>query len=122
MDQHPERLGPYRIVQVLGEGAMGIVYEAEETGAVRRRVALKVIRAGLDTKEVIARFEAERQTLALMNHPGIAKVLSTGTTETGQPFFAMELVRGLPITEFCDFHKVSVRRRMELFTAVCQAV
>jgi non-specific serine/threonine protein kinase/serine/threonine-protein kinase len=119
---HPERLGPYRIVQVLGEGAMGIVYEAEETGSVRRRVALKVVRAGLDSKEVIARFEAERQTLALMNHPGIAKVLSAGTTETGQPYFAMELVRGLPISEFCDAHKLSVRQRLELFIAVCQAV
>ena len=118
----PERLGPYRIVQVLGEGAMGIVYEAEETGAMRRRVALKVIRAGLNTKEVIARFEAERQTLALMNHPGIAKVLSAGTTETGQPYFAMELVRGLPITEYCDAHKRTVNQRLELFVAVCNAV
>jgi eukaryotic-like serine/threonine-protein kinase len=119
---HPDRLGPYRIVQVLGEGAMGLVYEAEETGSVRRRVALKVIRAGLNSKEVIARFEAERQTLALMNHPGIARVLNAGTTEAGQPFFAMELVRGLPITEYCDAHRSSIKRRLELFTAVCQAV
>ena len=120
--EHPERLGPYRIVQVLGEGAMGTVYEAEETGAMRRRVALKVIRAGLDSKEVIARFEAERQTLALMNHPGIAKVLSAGTTATGQPYFAMELVRGLPITEYCDLHKRTLVQRLELFIAVCNAV
>ena len=118
----PGRLGNYRIVQVLGEGAMGIVYEAEETGAMRRRVALKVIRAGLDTKEVIARFEAERQTLALMNHPGIAKVLNAGATEIGQPFFAMELVRGLPITEYCDARKLTVHQRLELFVAVCHAV
>ena len=101
---------------------MGIVYEAEETGSVRRRVALKVIRAGLDSKEVIARFEAERQTLALMSHPGIAKVLGAGTTDAGQPYFAMELVRGLPINEFCDFHKLPVRERLELFAAVCHAV
>jgi non-specific serine/threonine protein kinase/serine/threonine-protein kinase len=119
---HPERLGPYRIVQVLGEGAMGVVYEAEETGSVRRRVALKVIRSGISSKEVIARFEAERQTLALMNHPGIAKVLGAGTTEGGQPYFAMELVRGLPITAYCDEHKMSVTQRLELFAAVCQAV
>jgi serine/threonine protein kinase len=88
----PERIGPYRILQVLGEGGMGVVYEAEETGAVRRRVALKVVRAGRDTK-VVARFDAERQALAVMSHPAIAKVLHAGTTESGQPYFAMELVK-----------------------------
>ncbi|HEX9564052.1 MAG TPA: serine/threonine-protein kinase [Gemmatimonadaceae bacterium] len=118
----PERIGPYRILQVLGEGGMGVVYEAEETGAVRRRVALKVVRAGRDTKEVVARFEAERQALAVMNHPAIAKVLHAGTTESGQPYFAMEVVKGLPITQYCDAHRLPVRERIELFIEVCQAV
>ena len=118
----PERIGPYRILQELGEGGMGVVYEAEETGAVRRRVALKVVRAGRDTKEVVARFEAERQALAVMSHPAIAKVLHAGTTESGQPYFAMELVKGLPITQYCDTHRLSVEKRIELFIGVCQAV
>src|SRR5438552_1092117 len=118
----PERVGPYRVLQVLGEGGMGLVYEAEETGPVRRRVALKVIRAGLNSREVVARFEAERQALAVMNHPGIARVLHAGTTEAGEPFFAMELVRGLPITQYCDTHRLSLPQRLELFIAVCQAV
>jgi non-specific serine/threonine protein kinase/serine/threonine-protein kinase len=118
----PERIGPYRILQVLGEGGMGVVYEAEETGAVRRRVALKVVRAGRDTKEVVARFDAERQALAVMSHPAIAKVLHAGTTESGQPYFAMELVKGLPITMYCDTHRLSVQKRLELFIGVCQAV
>jgi eukaryotic-like serine/threonine-protein kinase len=118
----PERIGPYRILQVLGEGGMGVVYEAEETGAVRRRVALKVVRAGRDQRDVIARFETERQALAVMNHPAIAKVLHAGSTESGQPYFAMELVKGLPITEYCDTHRLPVRQRVELFIAVCQAV
>lgn len=118
----PERIGPYRILQVLGEGGMGVVYEAEETGAVRRRVALKVVRAGRDTKEVVARFEAERQALAVMSHPAIAKVLNAGTTESGQPYFAMELVKGLPITQYCDSHRLPVQKRIELFIGVCQAV
>jgi non-specific serine/threonine protein kinase/serine/threonine-protein kinase len=118
----PERIGPYRILQVLGEGGMGVVYEAEETGAVRRRVALKVVRAGRDTHDVVARFEQERQALAVMNHPAIAKVLHAGTTESGQPYFAMELVRGLPVTQYCDAHRLSVPRRLELFIAVCQGV
>ena len=101
---------------------MGLVYEAEETGSVRRRVALKVIRAGLDSREIVSRFEAERQALAVMNHPGIAKVLHAGTTEAAQPYFAMELVRGLPITQFCDSHRLAVPERLELFIAVCHAV
>ncbi len=118
----PERLGPFRILQVLGEGGMGIVYEAEEIGPVRRRVALKVIRAGLASKDVLARFDAERQALAVMNHPGIAKVLHAGETESGQPYFAMELVNGLPITQYCDTRMLPVRQRVELFIAVCLAV
>ena len=118
----PERIGPYRILRVLGEGGMGTVFEAEETGPVRRPVALKVIRAGLDSNEIVARFEAERQALAVMSHPGIAKVLQAGTTDRGQPYFAMELVRGLPITQYCDANRLSVRQRLELFVLVCQAV
>ncbi len=95
---HPERIGPFKIRQVLGEGGMGIVYEAEQTAPVRRRVALKVIKAGMDTKEVVARFEAERQALAVMDHPNIAKVLDAGATETGRPYFVMELVYGVNVT------------------------
>lgn len=118
----PERLGPYRILQVLGEGGMGVVYEAEQTAPVRRRVALKVVRTGLATHDVIARFEAERQALAVMDHPGIAKVVDAGATELGQPYFAMELVKGLPLTEYCDARRLSTRQRLELFVAICHAV
>jgi len=118
----PDHIGPYRILHVLGEGGMGVVYEAEETGAVRRRVGLKVMRAGRDTKEVVARFETERRALAVMNHPAIAKVLHAGTTESGQPYFAMELVKGLPITQYCDAHRLPVSQRLEIFIEVCQAV
>lgn len=117
-----ERIGPYRLLQVLGEGGMGIVYEAEETESVRRRVALKVVRDRHASKEVLARFEVERQALAVMNHPGIAKVYGAGTTPHGQPYFAMELVRGLPITQYCDEHRLPLRERLELFVAVCNAV
>ena len=91
---HPERIGPFKILQVLGEGGMGIVYEAEQTAPVRRRVALKIIKTGMDTKELVARFEAERQALAVMEHPNIAKVLDAGETDTGRPYFVMELVHG----------------------------
>lgn len=100
---------------------MGVVYEAEETGPVRRRVAVKVMRAGLNSREVVARFETERQALAVMNHPGIAQVLGVGATPDGQPYFAMELVRGLPITTYCDTRRLSVEERLELFIAVCHA-
>ena len=120
--QQPERIGPYHILQVLGEGGMGIVYEAEETEPVRRRVALKVIRVGLDSRHVLARFQTERQALAVMDHPAIAKVLHAGTTEEGRPYFAMELVKGLPITRYCDLHRLSVRQRVELFIAVAFGV
>jgi eukaryotic-like serine/threonine-protein kinase len=118
----PDRIGPFRILKTLGEGGMGIVYEAEEVGPVRRRVALKVIRAGLASKDVLARFDAERQALAVMNHPGIAKVLQAGETELGQPYFAMELVNGVPITEYSDSRMLTVKQRVELFIAVCLAV
>ena len=115
-------IGPYRILDTLGEGGMGMVYSAEQREPVQRRVALKVIKAGMDTKQVIARFEAERQALAMMDHPNIAKVLDGGTTESGHPYFVMELVKGSPITKFCDKRKLSIPERLELFATVCQAV
>jgi non-specific serine/threonine protein kinase/serine/threonine-protein kinase len=118
----PERIGPYKILQLIGEGGMGVVYEAEQTDPIKRRVALKVLKPGLDTKEVIARFEAERQALAVMDHPGIAKVFDAGVTEAGRPYFVMELVRGIPLTEYCDVFKLSTRQRLELFASACRAV
>ena len=105
-----DRIGRYKLLQQIGEGGCGVVYMAEQEEPVRRRVALKVIKLGMDTKQVIARFEAERQALALMDHPNIAKVLDAGATETGRPYFVMELVRGIKITEFCDENKLSTRR------------
>ncbi|GAB5443320.1 MAG: hypothetical protein Fues2KO_36690 [Fuerstiella sp.] len=117
-----ERIGPYRILEPLGEGGMGTVYLAEQREPVERRVALKIIKAGMDTGQVIARFEAERQALAMMDHANIAKVLDGGTTDSGQPYFVMELVRGTPITAFCDNHKLSIPERLELFSTVCSAV
>ena len=97
-------VGPYKLLQAIGEGGMGTVYMAEQTQPVRRMVALKLIKAGMDSRQVIARFEAERQALALMDHPNIAKVLDAGTTENGRPYFVMELVKGVPITRYCDDH------------------
>ncbi len=108
----PERIGPFKILQVLGEGGMGIVYDAEQISPVRRRVALKVIKAGMDTKEVVARFEAERQALAVMDHPNIAKVLDAGATETGRPYFVMELVHGVKLTQYCDGEHLPIRDRL----------
>ena len=113
-------IGRYKLLQQIGEGGCGIVYMAEQEEPVRRRVALKVIKLGMDTKEVIARFEAERQALAMMDHPNIAKVLDAGATETGRPFFVMELVRGIKITEYCDQNNVSTQERLNLFTQVCR--
>ncbi len=118
----PERIGPYRLLEVLGEGGMGVVYHAEQTEPVSRRVALKIIKLGMETKEVVARFEVERQALALMDHPGIARVYDAGVTEAGRPYFVMELVRGMPITEYCDRERLNTRERMQLFIQVCQAV
>ncbi len=115
-------IGPYKLLQEIGEGGFGVVYLAEQEQPVRRRVALKVIKPGMDSRQVIARFEAERQALAMMDHPNIAHVLDAGATETGRPFFVMELVRGWPITNFCDNQRMSVRQRLELFVQVCQAV
>jgi WD40 repeat protein/serine/threonine protein kinase len=115
-------IGPYKLLEQIGEGGFGIVYMAEQQHPVRRKVALKVIKPGMDTRQVIARFEAERQALALMDHPHIAKVLDAGTTNMGRPYFVMELVRGVPITQFCDDNRLKVRERLVLFVAVCQAV
>ncbi|MGO9065870.1 MAG: tetratricopeptide repeat protein [Myxococcaceae bacterium] len=116
------RIGPYRLLQLIGEGGMGEVWIAEQLEPVRRKVALKVIKAGMDTKQVVARFESERQALALMDHSAIAKVLDGGSTPEGRPYFVMEYVPGVPITEHCDTHKLSTPARLELFTEVCKGV
>ncbi len=116
------RIGPYRLLQAIGEGGMGVVYMAEQEKPVRRRVALKIIKPGMDTSQVIARFEAERQALALMDHQHIAKVLDAGATDTGRPYFVMELVRGVPITEYCDRNQLTPKERLELFVPVCNAI
>jgi eukaryotic-like serine/threonine-protein kinase len=116
------QIGPYKLREQIGEGGFGVVYVAQQSKPVRRKVALKIIKPGMDTRDVIARFEAERQALALMDHPNIAKVLDAGTTETGRPYFVMELVRGVPITEFCDDQKTSTRDRLRLFVDVCRAI
>jgi eukaryotic-like serine/threonine-protein kinase len=122
-DEKPgDRIGRYKLLQQIGEGGCGIVYMAEQEEPVRRRVALKVIKLGMDTKSVIARFEAERQALAMMDHPNIAKVLDAGATETGRPFFVMELVRGIKITDYCDQNKLSTTERLGLFIQVCNAI
>jgi tetratricopeptide (TPR) repeat protein/tRNA A-37 threonylcarbamoyl transferase component Bud32 len=117
-----DRIGRYKLLQQIGEGGCGIVYMAEQEEPVRRRVALKVIKLGMDTKSVIARFEAERQALALMDHPNIAKVLDAGATDTGRPYFVMELVRGIKITDYCDENTVPTEARLQLFVQVCQAI
>jgi len=115
-------IGPYKLLQPIGEGGMGTVWMAEQTRPVQRKVALKVIKAGMDSRQVIARFEAERQALALMDHPNIAKVLDAGATEKGRPYFVMELVRGIKITDYCDQNNLSTRQRLDLFIEVCQAI
>jgi WD40 repeat protein len=115
-------IGRYKLLEKLGEGGFGTVWLAEQKEPVRRKVALKIIKLGMDTKQVVARFEAERQALAMMDHPNIAKVLDAGTTDTGRPYFVMELVRGVPLTQFCDEQQMATRNRLELFVKVCQAV
>ena len=122
LEKEGDRIGPYKLLQQIGEGGCGVVYMAEQEHPVRRRVALKVIKLGMDTRGVIARFEAERQALALMDHPNIARVLDAGATETGRPYFVMELVRGIRITEFCDENRLSTEERLRLFIQVCQAI
>jgi len=115
-------IGPYKLLEQIGEGGFGVVFMAEQQRPVRRKVALKVLKPGMDTRQVVARFEAERQALALMEHQNISRVLDAGETATGRPFFVMELVRGVPITNFCDGNHLPVRERLRLFLDVCQAV
>src|SRR5579864_5425701 len=115
-------IGPYKLVEQIGEGGMGLVFVAEQQQPLRRQVAIKVIKPGMDTRQVVARFEAERQALALMDHANIAKVHDGGETTGGRPYFVMELVKGVSITEFCDQNQVPIRERLELFVVVCQAV
>jgi eukaryotic-like serine/threonine-protein kinase len=116
------RIGPYKLLERIGDGGMGVVFMAEQETPVRRKVAIKIIKPGMDSSHVIARFEAERQALALMDHPNIARVLDAGTTETGRPYFVMELVKGVAVTEYCDRNQLSPRLRLELFVPVCQAI
>ena len=115
-------MGPYKIVRPLGEGGFGAVFLAEQAFPVRRQVALKIIKLGMDTRQVIARFEAERQALAMMEHPNIARVLDAGSTEQGRPYFVMELAIGVPITRYCDGKKLAIGARLELLGMVCHAV
>src|SRR5690349_21191103 len=111
-------IGRYRLLEKIGEGGFGVVYVAEQKEPVKRRVALKIIKLGMDTRQVVARFESERQALALMDHPNIAKVLDGGATDTGRPYFVMELVKGIPITKYCDQEKLSTKDRLDLFIKV----
>jgi eukaryotic-like serine/threonine-protein kinase len=115
-------IGPYKLIEQIGQGGFGLVFVAEQQKPFRRRVAFKVIKPGMDTRDVIARFEAERQALALMDHPNIARVLDAGTTDSGRPYFVMELIHGVAITEFCDQNHLAPRERLDLFVSVCQAV
>ena len=118
----PMLIGPYRCVRQIGEGGMGIVYHAQQIQPIRRDVALKIIKPGMDTRQVIARFETERQALAVMDHPNISHVFDAGTTSNGRPYFVMELVDGIPITHYCDSKQLSIRERIDLFIPVCQAI
>src|SRR3954463_6068703 len=115
-------IGPYKLLQQIGEGGMGVVFMATQTEPIQRTVAIKIIKPGMDTRQVIARFEAERQALALMEHPNIARVLDAGVTESGRPYFIMELVKGMRITEYCDRSKLPTRERLDLFIEVCHAI
>src|SRR5262249_19968930 len=128
LDEQPVRegpgtvIGPYQLLEQIGEGGFGVVFLAEQQQPVRRKVALKMLKPGMDTRQVVARFEAERQALALMDHPHIAQVHDGGTTSDGRPFFVMELVKGIPITDYCDQCGLTTRERLDLFLSVCQAV
>jgi len=122
LEQPGTMIGHYKLLRILGEGGFGTVYLAEQFEPVKRQVALKIIKLGMDTREVIARFEAEKQALALMDHPGIAKVFDAGSTTSGRPYFVMELVEGIPVTEYCDRHRLRTRQRLELFGTICSAV
>ncbi len=120
LEEVGQMIGRYMLLQKIGEGGFGVVYMAEQKKPVVRRVALKVIKLGMDTKQVIGRFEAERQALAMMDHPNIAKVLDAGATDTGRPYFVMELVRGIPVNEYCDSNHLGTRERLELFVGGVQ--
>jgi serine/threonine protein kinase len=115
-------IGPYKLLEPIGEGGMGSVYLAEQEHPIHRRVALKIIKPGMDSAQVIARFKAEWQALALMDHPHIARVVDAGTTDAGHPYFIMDLVKGVPITEYCDQNRLTPQQRLELFLPVCQAI
>src|SRR5262249_32389196 len=115
-------IGPYKLLEQIGEGGFGFVFMAEQTQPVRRKVALKDLNTGMDRRQVVARFEAERQALAIMDHPHIARVFDGGAAVSGRPFFVMELVRGMPLTDYCDQNHLAPRARLELFVTVCQAV
>ena len=121
-DSPGDLIGPYRLARVLGEGGMGVVYEAEQQDPIRRRVALKIVRLGMDTRQIVSRFMIERQALAAMDHPYVAKVFDAGQTASGRPYFVMELVHGEPLLDYCDRHSLSIRERISLFTLICQAV
>src|SRR5947208_982575 len=121
-EQVGESIGPYKLLSVIGEGGFGTVWLAERREPYVQRVALKIIKPGMDSRAVIARFEQERQALAVMDHPNVAKVLDGGITLLGRPYFVMEHVKGEPITEFCDRHRMTIRQRLELFIPVCEAV
>ena len=120
--ERPKRIGPYRILDVLGEGGMSVVYLAEQSEPVKRRVALKILKPGMDSKQVVARFESERQALALLDHPNIAKIFDGGIADSGRPYFVMEQVKGVPITDYCDNQKLSNEERLKVFINVCSAV
>jgi serine/threonine protein kinase len=120
--KHPEQIGPFRILEKIGEGGMGVVYKAEQREPVRRIVALKVIKLGMDTKEVVARFEAERQALAMLAHPNVARVFEAGMTDNGRPYFAMEHVPGIALTQYCQEHEFTTKQRLDIFIPICQAV
>src|SRR5262249_7640208 len=115
-------IGSYKLLEQIGEGGFGVVFMAEQQHPIRRKVALKILKPGMDTRQVVARFEAERQALALMDHPNIAHVLDGGETASGRPYFVMDLVKGVPITRYCDDHELTPRQRLTLFVPVCQAV
>ncbi|HEX2476354.1 MAG TPA: serine/threonine-protein kinase, partial [Lacipirellulaceae bacterium] len=115
-------IGPYKLLEQIGEGGFGVVFMAEQLEPIKRKVALKVIKPGMDTRQVITRFEAERQALAMMDHANIAKVFDAGTTDQGRPYFVMDLVRGVPVTDYCDQQRLTIRQRLELMTQVCHAV
>ena len=121
-DDHPSQIGPYRILDTLGEGGMSVVYLAEQSEPVKRRVALKILKAGMDSKQVVARFESERQALAVLDHPNVAKIFDGGIAESGRPYFVMEQVKGVPITEYCDDHRLDNEERLKVFITVCSAV